>query len=94
MFLSIATANLPNHKVEHIFSLHKAFLMNASQLQLENYNSENKFWQIFCGYIFAYDETVTILSRLIFAFARSVLLISNVLMARKEELFIKSPKLQ
>ena len=54
----------------------------------------SKFWQIFRGFILAYDETATILSQLIFAFAKTVLLISNVLMMRKEELFIKSPKLQ
>ena len=41
-----------------------------------------------------YDETVTISNRLIFAFAISELLISNVLMEWEEELFIKSPKLQ
>ena len=52
------------------------------------------FWEIFRGFIFAYDETVTILIRLIFAFAKSVLLTSNVLMVWKEELYIKSPKLQ
>ena len=54
----------------------------------------SKFSQIFPGFIFAYDVIVTILSRLIFAFAISVLLTFNVLMVRKEELFIKSPKLQ
>ena len=54
----------------------------------------SKFWQILRGFILAYDETVTILSQLIFAFAKSVLLISNVLMVRKKLLFIKSPKLQ
>ena len=54
----------------------------------------SKFLQIFRGFILAYDETVTILNRLIFGLAKSVLLISNVLMVRKEELFIKSPKLQ
>ena len=37
----------------------------------------SKFRQLFRGYFFAYDETVTILSPLIFAFAKSVLLISN-----------------
>ena len=50
--------------------------------------------QILRGFILAYDETVTILSRPIFVFAKSVLLISKVLMVRKEELFIKPPKLQ
>ena len=50
----------------------------------------SKFWKIFRGFILAYDQTVTILSRLTFVFAESVLLISNVLMVRKEELFIKS----
>ena len=35
---------------------------------------ESTFWQIFRWFIFAYDETVTILNRLIFAFAKSVLL--------------------
>ena len=39
----------------------------------------SKFWQIFRGFILAYDQTVTILSRLIFAFAESVLLISRML---------------
>ena len=43
MSLRIATANLPDHKVKHIFSLHKTFLMNASQLQVANYFSEKKF---------------------------------------------------
>ena len=43
---------------------------------------------------FAYDETVTIPSRLIFAFAMFALHISNMLIVWKEELFIKSPKLQ
>ena len=41
-----------------------------------------------------HDQTVTILRRHIFAFAKFVLLISNVLMVRKGELFIKSSKLQ
>ena len=54
----------------------------------------SKFWQILRGFIFAYAETVTISSRLIFPFAISVLDLSNVLMVRKEELFIKLPKLQ
>ena len=43
---------------------------------------------------FPYDETVTIPSRLIFDFAIFELHISNMLMVQKEELFIKSPKLQ
>ena len=33
MFLRTANANSRNHSVEQIFLLHKAFLMNASQLQ-------------------------------------------------------------
>ena len=37
MLLRVATANLPKHKVEHIFSFRKTFLMNASQLQVINY---------------------------------------------------------
>ena len=43
---------------------------------------------------FAYDETVTTPSRLIFTFAIFALHICNILMVQKEELFIKSPKLQ
>ena len=39
----------------------------------------SKIWQIFRGFILAYDQTVTILSRLIFAFAESVILISRML---------------
>ena len=54
-----------------------------------------KFWQIFPGYfLFTYDETVTIPSRLIFAFAIFELYISNMLIVKKGKLFIKSPKLQ
>ena len=49
---------------------------------------------MFRGFILAYDETITILRRLIFAFAKSVLLISNVLMVQKEELLIELSKLQ
>ena len=45
-------------------------------------------------FFFPYDETVTITSRLIFAFAIFALHISNILMVQNEELFIKSPKLQ
>ena len=57
IFLKIATTNLSNHKVEHIFSLHKNFLMNASQLHVTNYLSEIKLadptlehflWICFC----------------------------------------------
>ena len=78
-------------------------LFNERQLQVTNYLSEIKFADLsfgkFCMDLHEilqnlHDETVTILSRLIFAFAKSVLLISNVLMVRKEVLFIKSPKLQ
>ena len=54
----------------------------------------SKFWQIFRGIFFTYDEAVTIASRLIFAFAIFALHISNILMVQNEELFIKSPKLQ
>ena len=96
--LRFATANSPNHKVEHIFITQKLF---NERLSFARYKSPfgdkifgSKFWQIFRGFILAYDETVTILSRLIFAFATSVLFISNVLMVRKEVLIIKSPKLQ
>ena len=53
-----------------------------------------KFWPIFSGFILAYNGIVTILSRLIFAFAKSVSIISKVLMVRKGELFRKSPKPQ
>ena len=35
--------NSPDQKVEHIFSLHKIFEMNTSQLQVTNYLSEIKF---------------------------------------------------
>ena len=98
MFVRTPAANLPNHKVEHIFSLREAFLMNASQLQVTNFLSEKKFadpsFGKFSVDLFLLTMKRTILSRLIFAFAKSVLLISNVLMVRKEELFIKSPKLQ
>ena len=45
-------------------------------------------------FFFAYDETVTIVNRPIFAFAIFALHISNMLMVQKEQLFIKSPKLQ
>ena len=54
----------------------------------------SKFWQIFYGYFFPYDETLTIPSQLIFAFALLILLICNMLMVQKEELLIKSPKLE
>ena len=79
--------------------------MNASQLQVIVYKlcsllfgekiCGSKFWQIILGLLFfAYDETVNILSRLIFAFAIFALHIRNMLLVRKAELFIKSPKLQ
>ena len=55
---------------------------------------QSKFWQIFRGLFFAYYKTATIPSRLIFAFAIFALYIFNMLMVQKEELFIKSPKLQ
>ena len=45
-------------------------------------------------FFFAYDETVTIPSRLILAFDIFALHISNMLIVQKDELFIKSPKLQ
>ena len=64
--------------------------MKASQFAIFG----SQLWQMFRGFILAYDETITILRRLIFAFAKSVSLISNVLMVQKEELFIKLPKLQ
>ena len=77
--------------------------MSASQLQVlvsklySLHFSEkicgSKFWQIFRGHLFAYDETVTIPSRLIFTFAIFALHIYT-LIVQKEELFIKSPKLQ
>ena len=78
--------------------------MNASQFQVVVFKlcsllfgekiCGSKFWQIFRRLSFAYDETVTFPSRLIFAFAIFALHISNMLMVQKEELFIKSPKLQ
>ena len=72
--------------------------MNASQLQVANYLSEIKFadpnFGKFSVDLFLLMMKLTILSRLIFSFAKSVLLISNVLLMRKEELFINSPKLQ
>ena len=43
----------------------------------------SKFWQIFRGFILAYDHIETFLRRHIFAFVKSVLLISNVLIVRK-----------
>ena len=52
------------------------------------------FGKYFVDFFFPYDETVTIASRLIFAFAIFALHISNILMVQNEELFIKSPKLQ
>ena len=71
--LRFATANSPNHKVEHIFITQKLF---NERLSFARYKSPfgdkifgSKFWQIFRGFILAYNETVTILSRLIFAFA-------------------------
>ena len=48
----------------------------------------------FLGFIIAYGKILTLLSRLIFAFAIFELLISNVLMVGEEELFMKSPKLR
>ena len=48
----------------------------------------------FFGFINAYGKILTILSRLIFAFAIFELLVSNVLMVGEEELFMKSPKLR
>ena len=45
-------------------------------------------------FFFAYDETVTIPSRLNFDFALFALHISNMLIVQKEEQFIKSPKFQ
>ena len=99
MFLRIVIAKLPNHKVEHIFASHKTFFNES--LSVADYKlpfgdkiCDSKFWQIFRGFILAYDETVTILSRFISTFFTSVLLIFNVLMVQNEELFIKSLKLQ
>ena len=90
-----------------MFSLQEAFLMNASQSQViglktlqitfrKKKKCGSKFWQIFCEFffIFAYDQTVTISSRLIFAFAIFALFNSTVLMVWKEELFMISPKFQ
>ena len=91
MCLGITTANLPNHQLEHIFLLHKTFLMNACHAR---WNSWIHVLANFCWFIFAYYKTVPILTRLIFDFAKSVLLVSTVLMVQKKELFIKSPKLQ
>ena len=55
----------------------------------------SKFCQIIRRLLlFAYDETVTIPSRLIFTFAIFTLHICNMLLVQKEELFIKSPRLQ
>ena len=77
--------------------------MNASQLQVivsKLYSllfgakiCGSKFWQIFCGYFFAYHEAVTIPSRLIFAFAIFALHTSTILMVQKEELSTKSSEL-
>ena len=76
----------PQIHTEHMFSLQEAFLMNADP-------SFGKFSVNFF-FIFAYDQTVTISSRLIFAFAIFALFISTVLMVWKEELFMISPKFQ
>ena len=77
-----------------MFLLHKAFVMNASQFQvivskLYHYFSEKKFADASFGkysmdICFDYDETVTILSRLIFAFPIFALHLPNMLMAQKE----------
>ena len=80
--------------------------MNASQLQVivsklcsllfGEKICGSKFWEIIRGFsvFFAYDETVTIPSRFIFTFAIFALHTCNMLMERKEELFITLPKLQ
>ena len=70
--------------------------MNASQLQVivsKLYFSEKKFadpsFNKYCVDVSsAYDETVTMPSRLIFAFVIFTLHISNMLMVQKEKLFI------
>ena len=53
-----------NHKGEHIFSLHKAFLINVAgyKLPFADKIRGSKLWQIFRGFIFAYEESVTILT--------------------------------
>ena len=54
----------------------------------------SKFWQIFRGFILAYDDNCNYFESTHFRFCQICILISNVLMVRKEELFTKSPKLQ
>ena len=60
----------------HIFITQKLFNERLSvasyKLPFGGKICGSKFWQIFCGFILAYYETVTFLSRLIFAFAKSV----------------------
>ena len=81
--------------------------MNASQLvagsQLQVVGSKlcsllfgekicgSKFWQIFRRLSFAYDKTVTIPSRLIFAFAIFALHISNITERRTLYKITKTP---
>ena len=69
------------------------FTNYLSEIKLRIQFLANFPWIFFS--FFAYDETVTTSSRIIFAFTIFVLFIFNVLMVRKEELFIEeSPKLQ
>ena len=61
------------------------------QLLLITFRRKTLRFQVF---FFAYDETVTIPSRLNFDFAIFALHISTMLIVQKEEQFIKSPKFQ
>ena len=68
-------------------------------MPLSYYFSEKKFADPSFGkhsvdFFFAYDETVTIASQPILAFATFAWHVSNMLTVQKEQLFIKSPKLQ
>ena len=104
MLLRNATADSPDHLVEHVLELYKVFLIKTSQLPflgLKIFQIKfgdkicgSKFWEIFRGFIFAYNETVAILNQIIFDFAIFVLHIFDVLMVCKEQFFIKSPNLQ
>ena len=58
------------------------------KLPFRNTICGSKFWQIFRVFIFAYDETLSLVSQIFLAFAISALLISNVLMELKEEPFM------
>ena len=79
-----------NERLSVAGSSHQTLLIAFRRKNLRIQVSANILWTFF----FAYDETVTIPSRLIFAFAIFALHISNMLMVQKEELSIKSPKLR